>query len=561
MTIQKPIIEELRYVNGQPDPAQRPDQTRINWAKNGESINGASGDTTSDGVLNRAPVEIQENVLNSHHNTKAQQVTIETLVDTVNELTGGEDADLGTRISTNEYDIEVLQTQTTNIIADVGTPSNSDTLATGLHRTTEDIISDVGVRNPQDMPNDVENNDTVRKDLYFIKRRIGNDRNYDVNGNLVPDTVPTGMKYQIDELYNRVATVNQEIGEDSQPSTINGRISELEQNSQAGSVAEIRNELGDSEDAVEGRTVYLRLDDIESAQADIVIDVTSIETTITAPDTGLMSRVQVIEGEQITSNAQLDANTLTISSVSSDIGDYSLGDSYNGSMKARLSTHSDDLSALWTRIGTTDDVTGSIGERVKLLENSLGDTNSPVEFTAWFDIQSNAADILQLQQDLATVTPLATAFVAPETIESRIDTLEGNRAYALLSSETPENISLTTSFQNVADIVDEELELDGYTFVNGAIVRGSGSTQTNMTIAWVLYEPADHEHIVTVRVEVTHPDTTVEIDDYTRKLRGLTVTPIAISHTVNLVEGSEIRVHIVSDSVSDVEHDSLFIRL
>ncbi len=561
MTIQKPIIEELRYVNAQPDPAQRPDQTRINWAKNGESINGASGDTTSDGVLNRAPVEIQENVLNSHNNTKAQQATIETLVDTVNELTGGEDADLGTRISANEYDIEVLQTQTANITTDVGTPSDETTLATGLHRVTEDTVADIGVRNPQDVPNDVENNDTVRKDLYFIKRRIGNDRNYDVNGNLVPDTAPTGMKYQIDDLYNRVATVNQEIGEDSQPTTINGRITDLEQNSQAGSVTEIRNELGDSADAVEGRTVYLRLDDIESAQADIVVDITTIETAITAPDTGLTARVQVIEGEQITSQAQLDANTLTITSVSSDIGDYSPGDLYNGSMKARLSTHSDDLAALWTRVGTTDDVTGSIGERVKLLENSLGDANSPVEFTAWFDIQSNAADILQLQQDLAAVTPLSTAFVTPETVESRIDTLEGHRSYALLSSETPEVVNLTTSFQNIADVVDEELELDGYTFVNGAIVRGTGTTQTNMTIAWVMFEPNNHEHIVTVRVEVTHPDTTVEIDDYTRKLRGNTVTPIAISHTVNLVEGSEVRVHIVSDTASNVEHDSLFIRL
>ncbi|CAM0000470.1 fibritin neck whisker [Vibrio phage D480] len=553
MTIQKPIIEELRYVNGQPDPSLRPDQTRINWAKNGESILGATGDTTSDGVLNRAPVQIQENILNSHNNTKAQQETIGQLVDTVNELTGGEDADLGSRMTTAEFDINVLETEVNNLQSDVGAASTETALATGIHLTTENIVDDIGVRNPQDIPNDVENNDTVRKDLYFIKRRIGNDRNYDVNGNLVPDTAPTGMKFQIDDLYNKVATVNQEIGENVTPGTINGRLTDLEQNSQAGSVTAIRAELGDSADAVEGRSVYLRLDDIESQNADFVIDIAALDATLVTPVTGLVPRVTALETEVAGAISQADANELSITTISNDVGVYSVGDTYSSTIKERLSSHSTDLTSLWTRVGATDDDIGSIGNRVKELESTVGDVNSPAEFTAWYEIAQNAGDIVQLRADVDAM--------GPSTLQTRLATLEAAEAAALIASETPDEITIPTTLTNVVDVIDEEVELVGYTFVDGALISNAARTAP-LTIAWVMYEPHNHTHLITIRVEITHPDTSVEIHDYTRKLRGNLVTPIAISHTATLVAGSAVKVYVQSDSVgSSVEHDSLFIRI
>lgn len=553
MTIQKPIIEELRYVNGQPDPALRPDQTRINWAKNGESIGGATGDTTSDGVLNRAGVEVQENVLNTHNNTKAQQSTIIELVDTVNELTGGEDADLGTRLTASEFDIQVLQNEMTAVETDVGIPSNENTLATGLHRVTELTNADIGVRNPQDVPNTVENNDTVRKDLYFIKRRIGNDRNYDVNGNLVVDIEPTGMKYQIDDLYNKVATVNQEIGEDNISGTLSGRIFTLESSTQTGSVAAIRDELGSSEDAIENRSVYLRLDDLESASDDHTISIDALDLSISNPVGGIINRLDVIETDVSNINIQLNSNTVTLTDSIADIGTYAVGDLYNGTIKARLSSHTDDLMSLWGRIGATDDDTGTLGARIKGLEGSLGDVNNPIEFTAWYDINVNTADIAALRTDVDSM--------GPSTLQDRLTELEAPRSFALIASETPETFAITTEFQNISDLIDDMVTVRGFTFMNGVLTRIEGSHEDHMTVAWVMYEGAGDTHEVTIRVEITHPDTSVEISDYERKLRGNLVTPIAISHSVSLVDGSEIRLFIKSNMPGVIEHDSLFVRI
>ncbi len=555
MPIQKPIIEELRYVNSQPDPSLRPDQTRINWAKNGESIAGATGDTTSDGVLNRAPVEIQENVLNSHNNTKAQQVTIVQLVDTVNELTGGEDANLGSRITQAEFDIKVLDTEVENLQTNVGLPSTDTSLATGLHLSSEKVIADIGVRNPLDVPNGVENNDTVRKDLYFIKRRIGNDRNYDVNGNLSPDTAPSGMKFQIEELYNRVATVNQEIGENDIDGSIKGRIFELEQNSQAGSVTQIRSELGETADAVPGRSVYLRLDDLESQNVDLAADIDTLDQSINDVDTGIKTRVDTLETNYSIVAGQAEANELTITGISNEIGSYSLDDDSDLPIKERLSAQSADIEGIWGRLGKTDNDTNTIGNRVKELEATVGDANNPVEFTAWYNIVQNRTDIEILKGELE--------IISPSTIQSRLSNLEAKKPHALIASETPEFISITSDYQHVSEIVDETVDLEGYTYTNGVLTRVGGDYDGSLTIAWVLYEPTGVASEITVRVCITHPDTTVEMADYTRKLRANTVTPIAISHIASLVDGSKVEVMVKSsqDEAAQVEHDSLFIRI
>ncbi len=560
MTIQKPIIAELRYVNGQPDPSQRPDQTRINWAKNGESINGASGDTVSDGVLNRAGVQIQENVLNSHNNTKSQQAAIEELVDTVNELTGGGDANLGARVTQNEFDIDVLENQFADLQTNVGVASTVDVIATGLHRTVEDIEADIGTRNVNDIPNDVENNDTIRKDLYFIKRRIGNDRNYDVNGNLSPSTNPTGMKYQIEDLYNKTATINAEIGENAIPLTINGRLYDLEQNSQVGAISDIRDEIGDAVDADPGRSIYLRLDDAESAVSDNTSDIALLQQEVEAPTTGLIDRVTANEQSISDTNTQVGINVQATTDISADIGSYSVGDVYAGTVKARLSTFNTDISNLWSRLGATDAETGTISYRVTSLEASLGDRDSPVEFTAWYSIQENRGLIDSAQSDVdGLLTVVGQSDDEVGTLRARVLELEARADYALITSDTPATVVMPTTPTDVFSLFNSVSDTTGFTFTGGVITREGLDFKKPLVINWIMVSPT--ATTVTIRIDILHDDMSNESFESTRTLRAGVVTPVTIPAIADLHDLSEIRIYAHTDDAVTIEHESFVMKL
>ncbi|AGN30022.2 Wac fibritin neck whiskers [Vibrio phage nt-1] len=560
MTIQKPIITELRYVNGQPDPNLRPDQTRINWAKNGESLNGASGDTVSDGVLNRAGVEIQENVLNSHNNTKSQQAIIEELVDTVNDLTGGGDANLGARVTQTEFDIDVLDGQVSDLQDDVGVAGSIDVLATGLHKSVEDIEDDIGVRNSNDIPNEVENNDTVRKDLYFIKRRIGNDRNYDVNGNPSPSTNPTGIKFQIEDLYNKTATINTEIGENAIPLSINGRLYELEQNSQVGDVAELRSEIGDPLDADPGRSIYLRLDDAESTITDNTTDITALQGTIDTPTTGLVDRVASSEQSIIDTNTQVTTNTSDISSIVTDLGSYSVGDVYAGTVKARLSDFNDDFTSLWNRVGATDADTGTISFRVAGLEASLGDRDNPVAFTAWYSIQENRGLVDSAQADVdGLLTVVGQSDDEVGTLRARVLELEARSDYALITSDTPVTVVMPTTPTDVFSLFNSTSDTAGFTFTGGVITREGLDFKKPIVINWIMVSPSATD--VTIRVDILHDDMSNESSESTRTLRAGAVTPITIPVMADLHDLSEIRIYAHTSDAVTIEHESFMLKL
>ncbi|AUR86085.1 hypothetical protein NVP1081O_350 [Vibrio phage 1.081.O._10N.286.52.C2] len=563
MTIQKPIIEELRYVNGQPDPSLRPDQTRLNWAKNGESMTGASGDTVSDGVLNRPAVQVQENVVNSHNNTKAQQVAIEEVIDTVNDLTGGGSADLGSRITQAEFDIDVLDGQVDDLKTSVGVASTQTELASGLHLGVESVTNDVGVRNTQDVPNEVENNDTVRKDLFFIKRRIGNDYNYDVNGNPQTDNPASGMKYQIDDLYNRTSTINAEIGEDAIQGTINGRIYNLEQNSQSGSVAQLRLEMGETVDADAGRPVYLRLDDVESTVVEHDADITLLQETLETPTTGVVARVTANETAISLIGTQTNDNTLSIQGTTVDIGVYLGGDTYTGSMKGRLSYHDEQIDSLWGRLGTTDETTGTISYRVKELEDSLGDSNDPAQFTAWYSIRESEGDITTLQaQTQGIIAEVGTSDTEVGTLRNRVSVLEQQSSHALITSEEPDTVTIPTTPTDIFSLVVEEADLDGFSYNNGVLTRtGTTEYQDVLTIAWVVYEPDSVAANLQFSVEIVDVDTNITIHDFDRKLRADLVSTFAITKVVSMKPGSTMTIKVSSDATSVIEHDSLTVKL
>lgn len=404
MTIQKPHINELRYVNGMPDPNERPDQTRIGFMKDGEPIKGASGDTKSDGVLNRPSVHIQENVVTNLENTKAQQVTIEELVDAVNEITGSEGADFGSRITTNENKLVVHERQLDSIEFRVGTEKNDSIPsvpqpATGLFKRVGDIETNVGVRSSQDVPNEIEKNISVRDDLFFIKRRIGNDRGLDWNGNPSPTTPPTGMKLQIEDLYNTTSAIKRDVGDDHIGGTIKGRIKYLEDSSQIGATAQLRGEMGPRDDRDPARPVYARLDEIEDAAGDLNADVVELQDIIKTPVVGLVDVVADHQTEIDTLNLTVGDNVSDVSDIQVDIGSW--GDSYSGTIKGRQTEFNNEIVSLWNTIGSDDIANGTIRYRVTTLENSLGDRNNPAVGSAWYFINDNSGDITVLQNVVA----------------------------------------------------------------------------------------------------------------------------------------------------------------
>lgn len=431
MTIQVPTIDELRYVNGEPDPNQRPDQQRLSWAKNGEASTGASSDTTSDGVLNRAPVQIQENAVTLHNNTKKQQNTIVELTEAVNLLTGGDDADFGERLNVAEADIDALEVTTADLVTKVGNAAdNSDPEvplpATGLYKHIEDIKVDVGVRNPLDVANPIAKNDAVRDDLFFVKQRLGNQRGYDWNGNVIENNPPTGIYLNVEDLFQRTTDNTNSIGADDAVGTVKGRITELEQNSSIGDVTDIREEIGLRNDRDPTRDIYARLDEDESLLEDYGIDITSLQTIVSAPTTGL---VDVVASHTTTINDMgiaLTGNIDNVNNINTDIGVYDGGDIYIGTIKARLSGFNTEITDLWSRVGVDDIASGTLGYRITQLEADVGEKASPVNGTVWYDLNAatNALPVLDGRVDDLEES-LGLHDSEPGTVRYRVSTLEG----------------------------------------------------------------------------------------------------------------------------------------
>lgn len=432
--IVKPLLQELRYVNGTPDPNLRPDQVRINWIKNGDSITGATGDTVSDGVLNRPSTELQENILTNLNNTKSQQGVIETLVDTVNELTGGNETDFGARISQNETDIKALQEDVIIIDGRVGKPEDTSVPdvpvpASGLFLRASNTEANLGVRNAADLRNPTSHSTSKWDDAWFIKEQlIGQRRGQDANGNASAGSNPTGIHANIDAMSGTLTGLRTDIGVADGSGSLFTRIKDLEDNSTVDDVTAIRNELGQTADATND-TVYARLTNVETDVSDLDTDLTALTSVVQTPTTGL---VDLVAGHTTSIDSLLLAtgdNATNIGTIQNDVGVYAPGDSYNGTIKARLSAFDTSHTDLWNVVGRTAGDAGTLNAKVNDLETTVGANTGADSSSIWWYVLNHDSTIGQLNNGMDTsgltgLTDNSTVLAALQEIINRVIALE-----------------------------------------------------------------------------------------------------------------------------------------
>lgn len=377
--IQYPVIEQLKFVNGEPGP----DQESIQWVFDGEPVIGANEEIADGGVLNRPAVSIQENVTIVQNNVTAHQEVLEQLIDNVNTLVGQDSADHGERISTLENNYTVLNyraDQTDIKIGQDGTVQGQP--KSGLYSLIDSNTTQIGNRNPLDIKNGSVLSNDIWSDLWWFKSSIvGNKSNYDPNGNPNPFdySVATGMQAELQQVTYTLDDHADSISDHE------SRIVSLEQNSTVGAVTDIRTDLGlrTDPDYNPSKTVFERLGDSEDQISINTNLISDLNTTVTGPG-GIDDRVTSIEGSISSIESTVDNNVQLIQDINDDLGTYSL----SGTVKSNVENNYNNVSSLWVAVG--DDSTWassptSIRYRLNEVELGLGDEllDNELDNTVW----------------------------------------------------------------------------------------------------------------------------------------------------------------------------------
>lgn len=259
--IEKNKVNGLPFVDGVPNPEERPDQTRVDWAKNCERATGAETAIGNEGTLNRAGVAIQKNVVQVHTDLKSVNSTVDELIDTVNthsEIIGQTDnLDLIKTVQKHTDEIETLNFAVTQVSDHV------DSMTEQVKTNTDNIGG---------VPAHDESGRNVRQELEWQKNEMGSYPGFDYNGMPDIDSEGTGMKLRI--INNSMAISNHQ-----------GRINELETNwnmSDVGSltkeVQNIRQEVGPRKDMVVGHNLYSRMKEAEKNLTGNDTDIEALNT-------------------------------------------------------------------------------------------------------------------------------------------------------------------------------------------------------------------------------------------------------------------------------------------
>lgn len=352
-------INKIPYVTSDPDIEDG--QSQMIFILDGDSIDGADSETGTEGDLNKPLVLIQDNVEVLSENGIAQQQTIDQLVSEVNTLTGQDGADLGVRLSTLESNVASRTQQIVLNTNHIGLPSTNETPATGMYQLIENVQSDIGTRDPNDIISPSANDNSIRSDLWFIKSvLIGNKLQYDPNGTYNPDyTTATGITGELQAFGIRMNSA------ESSLSDITTRLTTLEDTTVQGSVVEIRADLGGRTDAgyIENETVFGRLLDLETQQQTNTQSIDDINNTLTDPD-GISATLQSIQSDLNSVTQLAGQNQSDISTVSQTVD----------TNTSSISTNGDSISNLVTIVGSTNwqSETTSLQYRVNLVESVVG---------------------------------------------------------------------------------------------------------------------------------------------------------------------------------------------
>ncbi|UOX40537.1 fibritin neck whisker [Aeromonas phage GomatiRiver_11] len=426
----------LPYVDGVPGDGQLP----IDWIKNGERLCGASTKTSNDGSYNRAGVSIQKNVkeLNDSLNTSTDKVNevigaVNIIQDTLEHLG---DQSIIDQVNTNTNDISEL----TQHVVDV------ENATSGVLFLTEQMRSELGHR-----PVDDNSTRTLYADLFWTKKELGAYPGFDINGNLVPGSIGSGLKYRFNSV-NQLASSNQQ------------RIIVLENKwiaSDVGQLAtdldDIRSELGRKNQAT-GISVYTRLKSIETQLANddgsteaikekidfnnaipiaqrvslVETNLVSLTNTINRPNTGVLDRVTKIEGQIGTVDQpytilhDVSKNTRDIAALNVLIGqDGSTG--IRGDIvliNASIGTASEP-NTINGRLQTLQTESGQMALDLADVTARVGDSNSGLvaaNILMSTDIYGSSTGATQFERDGIKKTARDNALAMPTKLDRPIDT-------------------------------------------------------------------------------------------------------------------------------------------
>lgn len=323
------VLNDLPFVDGPPEEGQ----TRISWIKDGEDISGATTKYGNDGVMNRPVVSVQRNVETLNENLNTVKISLDTANSDIKVIQGildvSGDIEALAQIGINTQDIASLKV----------TVGEHQDIITATDTTLDKLIADVGPFNAE--ANSVYR--TVRNDLLWIKRELGQYTGQDINGVPVLGNLSSGMKHRI--ITNSDVITSQGV-----------RLSDLERkfvDSDVGSltteVGYLREELG-TRPAAFSQTVYSRLNTIDTKQSEYAAAIGDIKTSIGYPGTSSIITL-------------VNTNTSSIAALNLEINDV-------GGLKSRITT-------VETAIGAPD-VPSSIMGNIKDNTESIGALNQIV---------------------------------------------------------------------------------------------------------------------------------------------------------------------------------------
>lgn len=427
---------QLPYVDGVPGTGQE----SISWIKNGERLCGASTKTSNDGSYNRPSVSIQTNVETIDTNQTGATLKVNEIIDAVNiiqeNLEHLGDQSIITQVNKNTDDIAEL----TQHVVDV------ENATSGVLYLTDQIRGEMGHR-----PVDDNTTRTIYADLFWLKGEVGAYKGFDINGNSLPGSNGSGLKYRFNEV-NQLALLNQQ------------RIGSLEDRWIASDVGQLITDLDDMRTEIgrkqlaNGIPIYTRLKVIENAMSNddgsidqiklkidfdnassiaervslVETNLVSLTNTVNRPTTGILARVDKIEG-QIGSVDQpytllhdVDKNKRDITSLNQVIG-------ADGSSGIR-----GEIVLLNSAIGTESEP-NSINGRLQILQIEsgqtalglsdvtarVGDSDSGLTAASILmstDLYGNANGATQFEKDGVKKTARDLALVMPTKLDRPIDT-------------------------------------------------------------------------------------------------------------------------------------------
>ncbi|CAL1778120.1 fibritin neck whiskers protein [Acinetobacter phage vB_AbaM_PhT2] len=373
-------INKLPFVDGIPQEGQ----SRLSWIKDGELLEGAKTHFGSEGNLNKVNKELQENIavicglidnIGTLYNLHAEDIEKIKAI-----LADAGNADLITQVNKNSDDIKTVNTA-------VGTLNNE------VQETDRNLITLVDLVGSPDLLQDGRM--TAFENLHFIKAVIGNEAEFDVNGNSAPNNPESGLISRISAVLAQ-AIQNRDKIQQIEETIDSANFDELETK-----VLNIRAELGSTPGST---SVYGRLDRIESNEVDTDARLDKIELSIGGPDkiidavdknardilaidnhisgaNGVDSKIETlntavfVQGTGIAD--RVDTIDLKVANLDKTINDPDTGlVQANNTLRDAIGIDSADSTSVLGRLNTLEDNTANTATAVQDLQLAVGNTTT-----------------------------------------------------------------------------------------------------------------------------------------------------------------------------------------